>query len=492
MTAAICVALIVLVILLVCVFRTAANKPVKTTRAAMNKHEIDNAAIAEKLGGAVRIPTVCYDNEADRDYSQWAVLHEYLEDQFPLMHQHMELEKLNNGLALLYRWRGRNSDKLPILLMAHMDVVPVADGTLGDWRYPPFSGEVAEGCVWGRGCVDMKGSLIAIAQACESLLEDGFVPDRDVYISFGHDEETPTDSGALNTAKLLEARGVRFEFVLDEGGMMLDGEKLGISGKVAALGISEKGYLDVIVSAKGNGGHSSTPPDKTALCTMAEAVAAISNKPMKARFDGPAKELYLAAAPYMSFWSRLLYSNLWLFSPLIVHRMKKTPKDAALVRTTFAPTQAGGSKAPNVLPDDAWAIINVRIAPWDDRERVLEHMRRSAGSSVELSCGLFSAPSMVADVRGQAYTYVSSIVGSTFEDLRVVPCPMLAATDSRYFTGICDNVIRFVPFRSYEQGISTMHGVNEFVEVDSLAEGATFFVNIIENLNKYDAISRRN
>ncbi|MEL7608204.1 MAG: M20/M25/M40 family metallo-hydrolase [Bacillota bacterium] len=469
---------------LIAFIRALASRPERAPEPPLRERALDRDAIAEHLGGAIRIPSVCFDKIEERDYSQWTRFGEYLCSTYPLMHQSMELEVLG-GYALLYRWRGKNPGKKPILLMAHMDVVPVAEGTLNEWKYPPFSGQIAEGCVWGRGAIDMKGSLIAIAEACETLLKEGFVPERDIYVSFGQNEEAAGESDACNTARLFQDRGVEFEFILDEGGAMLDGAPFGISGKIAALGVSEKGYIDVVLRAKGSGGHSSRPPKRTALVELSRALVRLSQTSMRARIEGPTRELLVTLAPHMRAGRRFVYSNLWLFGAFVKSAYQKDAATNAMIRTTFAPTQARGSDAPNVLPDCAQAVVNVRVAPWDTVQGAIGHIRRAIAP-----CGvtigeipLAAEPSAVTKTDEAAYRYVASIVRRCFQGFIVAPYPMLGATDSRYFTGLTRSVIRFVPFRSLERDIETMHGVNERVAIDSLAEGVEFFIGIIEHLS---------
>lgn len=442
--------------------------------------DVDGDVAAQHLGEAIRHKTVSMSTPEECDWEEWRKFHAFLERTYPLMNSRLERETLHE-YALLYRWKGRDESKLPILLMAHIDVVPVAEGTLSEWKYPPFSGEIAEGYVWGRGAVDMKGSLIAIAEAVETLLAQGFAPERDVYISFGHDEEVMGESGAMATAAILKERGIRFEFVLDEGSPMRSGAPFGVARSIAGIGTSEKGYIDVKLTARSKGGHSSTPPEKTALTELAEAVAKVAASPMSYRIEGSTKDLLLSLAPYMSFGSRMQYANLWLFSGMIKRRLKKDPYMAALLHTTFAPTQAKGSAAPNVLADEASAIINVRIAPWDSIEGVLAYIAEKAGPRVEVSCQLTSPPTGVAPMSGAPYRYMADTVKRMFPDYIVAPFPMLAATDSRYFTGLSENILRFVPFRSFEKDAAGMHGVNERVSLESLAEGTAFFKHMIEH-----------
>ena len=471
-----------IVLFAICLIRTFMLRP-EAPSSVQIPVEIDGERAAQHLSEAIRYQTVSIGTSEECDWEEWKRFHAFLERAYPLMNSKLEREIVND-YALLYRWKGNDETKLPILLMAHMDVVPVAEGTLSDWQYSPFSGEIAEGYVWGRGAVDMKGSLIAIAEAVETLLEEDFSPERDVYISFGHDEEVMGESGAMYTAELMKQRGIRFEFILDEGSPMRSGTPFGVAQSIAGIGTSEKGYIDVRLTARSKGGHSSTPPEKTALTEVSEAVARVAASPLPYRIAGSTKDLLLTLAPYMRFGSRFQYANLWLFSGIIKRRLKKDPYMAALLHTTFAPTQAKGSAAPNVLPDAASAVINVRIAPWDSVDGVLAYISQKAGPNVEVAPQLTSQPTGVAPMAGRAYRYMADTVKRMFPGYIVAPFPMLAATDSRYFTGLTDSVLRFVPFRSFEQDAAGMHGVNERVSLESLAEGTTFFKHMIEHCEK--------
>ena len=118
----------------------------------------------------------------------------------------------------------------PLLLLAHLDVVPVEEG--GEWPYEPFGGELAEGFVWGRGAMDDKGSALAILEALEHLLGEGFVPRRDLWVALGFDEEVGGERGAAAVARLFVERGVRPALVLDEGLALLEGLVGGVDGGV--------------------------------------------------------------------------------------------------------------------------------------------------------------------------------------------------------------------------------------------------------------------
>ena len=156
--------------------------------------------------------------------------------------------------TLIYHWPGGDASLAPIIVMAHQDVVPVTGGTERDWKYPPFAGTIAENAIWGRGTVDDKGSLVGLFEAIEALAVQGFQPKRGIYLVSGHDEEAG-GSGAAAAAARLKAEGVRALYTLDEGSVVLRDTPV-IDGPAILIGIAEKGYATLKVTANAPGGHS--------------------------------------------------------------------------------------------------------------------------------------------------------------------------------------------------------------------------------------------
>ena len=183
-----------------------------------------------RLQALVRIPTVSRQDPADEDASAFERFHEELRAQFPRLHDELELTPVTDH-GLLFHWRGR-ADARPIVLMAHLDVVPVDDDAI--WRHPAFGADIVDGQVWGRGTLDDKGSLVAICEAVERLLEQGFVPAQDVWLSFGCDEEV-SGKAAPAAVEILRERGVEPWFVLDEGGAVAHEAFPGVAPPVAVV-----------------------------------------------------------------------------------------------------------------------------------------------------------------------------------------------------------------------------------------------------------------
>ncbi len=438
---------------------------------------IDNALAASHLAEAVRIPTVSHQDPADNDYAQWDRLHAWLAETYPAAHAAMNLDVVA-GHTLVYTWPGSDSSRRPIVLMAHHDVVPVTPGTEADWKHPPFDGLVADGAVWGRGSVDDKGSLVAIFEALEALVSSGFAPAASVIVVSGHDEEAG-GSGAATAAKLLAERGVQAEFVLDEGLAVVKDFPM-LSGPVALVGVAEKGYATLRVTAPAAGGHSSAPPPDTGVETLARAVLAIADDEFPMRFDGPAASMVRTLAPQAKFAVRMAAANAWLFEPLLVRQMSATPAGAAMLHTTIAPTMLRGSPKENVLPQDATAWINYRIAPGTTSAEVLERASAATrGLDVELAWESPPYdPPPVSSTSSQAWQWIATAAAQDGE-FPVAPGLVNATTDSRQMTGITQDIYRFQPIVASVRDFEMIHGTNEHLTLDNLARLTRFYGRLI-------------
>ena len=324
-------------------------------------------------------------------------LRSVLERSFPLVHSRLERE-IHGGQSLLYRWKGSDPSREPILLMSHIDVVPVEAGSEANWTYPPFSGQIADGFIWGRGALDVKVGAVGLLEAVERLLTDGFQPAGDVYLALGHDEEKGGREGNLQIAEALRKRGITFRYVLDEGGGLTEGIIGGIDRPVAFIGIAEKGYATIAIRAEGPGGHSSMPPPITAIGRVATAIHRLQSQPFPARIDGATAAMLDAIGPEMTWDRRAVLANRWLTEGLIMREFSQKPSMNALIRTTLAPTVARGGVAANVLPARAETLVNLRLLPGETSALALERVRSvvaDPGVRCELSDAL-SEPSAVS------------------------------------------------------------------------------------------------
>lgn len=346
-----CIAALIVLFFLVLVLRTLANRPEKAPGKASDLPQIDKDAAVRHLREAVRIPTVSMvEDYADNvqpfiDYRNW------LEKTYPLLHAAAE-RTIIEGYSLIFKIKGTDSSLKGGCYLSHIDVVPApADG----WEHPPFEGVLTDdGYIYGRGSQDMKSHMIALLEAVEYHLAHGRKFARDLYLCFGHDEEPGNStSGAANIVRHLKAQGVEMEFVIDEGGTVLDGKLLGIPHTVALVGACEKGNGDLELVVRKSGGHASNPKPPTAVGLLSEVVAKVESHPMKTRWTPMTKETFKALSPYCKGAFKFVLTNRDVFAPLLKFVFTKVaPMTNALVRTTFAPTMLWGSDARNVIPKE--------------------------------------------------------------------------------------------------------------------------------------------
>jgi carboxypeptidase PM20D1 len=443
---------------------------------------VDAEAAAARLAGALRLKTVAASEGQPAEDAAFDALHAWLAEQFPRVHGALKREPVGPH-SVLYTWAGSDASLRPVLLMGHLDVVPVERGTEDSWTRPPYSGDVVDGYVWGRGALDDKGSVLGILESVEALLAAGYAPRRTVLLAFGGDEEVGGHEGAELIAKLLRERGVTLESVLDEGGMLLTGAVPGIKAPVALVGVAEKGFVSVELLVEGEGGHSSMPPPSTAVGVLSRAVTRLEEEPMPAELRGGSRALFDAMGPEMPFGMRLVFANLWLFEPLVLRQLTAKPSTNAAVRTTTAATMFEGSPKDNVLPARARAVVNFRILPGDTVEDVLAHVRRVVDDSrVKVSTlGFVSEPSPVSRTDSEAWATLQRSIRQVFPQSLVSPYLMVGAADARYFTGLSDSVYRFMPFHLEQADLSRLHGRDERVSVAGYADAIRFYAQYLRN-----------
>ena len=441
------------------------------------KIDVDRAA--GRLSGAVQIPTITASDPEKADRAPFEQFIHYLEEAYPSAHAVMERE-IVNGYSLLYRWKGREEGLKPVLFMAHIDVVPVEEGTEQDWHYPPFSGALADGFVWGRGTMDIKNQLISVLEAVEYLLAEGFTPARDFYLAFGHDEEMRGEEGAVKLSALLQSRGISFEYVLDEGGAVTVGAMPGVDRPIALVGIAEKGYADIRITAEGETGHSSMPPKHTAAGMIGRAVAELEKKQRPARISPYLKEMLAYIGPEMKFGLRVILANLWLFGPLFKLIFKSSRTGNALLRTTTAVTVLEGGSRPNVLPRKASAVINFRISPGESVSELLDHVRRVVGKKIKVEPIQATEPSRISPVDGSGFKTVEQAVYAIFPEAVTVPYIVMGGTDAIRYEPVCDQIYRFTPMLISVEDLERMHGTNERLSLENVERGVRFYVELLK------------
>ncbi|GAA4339325.1 M20 family peptidase [Variovorax defluvii] len=449
---------------------------------AIQKAAVDERAAAQRLAGAIPIRTVSSFEGLQRNGEEFQKLHAYLAQHFPRLHATLKKEVVGDN-ALLYTWAGSDPSARPIALMAHQDVVPIAPGTEKAWEVDPFSGEIKNGFVWGRGAWDNKGNLLAQMEAVEMLLAQGFQPRQTVYLVAGDDEEVSGLRGAKPIAELLKSRGVRLEWVLDEGLLVTEGVLPGLDKPAALIGLAEKGYATFFLSLDVPPGHSSMPPSATAIGGMSAALARLEANPMPAAIRGVAGEMFGALAPEMHGFNRVALSNLWLFGPVVQGQLEKGASSNAMLRTTTALTIVRAGNKDNVLPGRAEAAVNFRVLPGDSLASVEAHLRKTLANdaiAVQAYPGN-SEPSPVSPSEGLGYRAIAQSVRQVFPEAVVAPGLMIAATDSRHFSIVSDAVYRFSPVRAKPDELPRFHGTNERISIANYVEMIQFYHQLLRN-----------
>ena len=442
----------------------------------MGKHTIDPQISAEHLAGAVRFATVSNADNSLTDYTKFDAFHEYLKETYPLVHKHLTLEHTDQA-GLLYHWKGTGkSGAAPLLLMAHQDVVP--EGDLEKWTYPPYSGTIADGKIWGRGSSDCKSNLIGQLEAVEALLEKGYEPDYDLYLSYGYMEEV---AGGKIPAETLRGTGIHFGAVLDEGGGVRPGSDYGIDEKgLCTIGLCEKGYVDFELSYTAKGGHSSRPGENLATTMIAKALIAIQENPMPYRVTDTIRRRFEVLAPYMvkenPKLAELLKNPDENLEKLVPY-FKKDPALDAMFHTTVVPTMLSGSAQANILPAKVTAVVNSRILTGDTVESVKKHLEDIVPEEVEVRVlkGSNASPTSLYD--GAIKDLLVEISSRIYGD--VIPCPemMLGGTDARFVYDMSDRVYRFSTI--YAKGDHHVHAVDEFTGVEELADSIDFYMELL-------------
>jgi carboxypeptidase PM20D1 len=465
----------------VVLFRTFTYKPPAVVEAGAVKVAppvaVDVALAAQHLSQAVQIQTVSHQDPAEDQPAEWERLHAFLASAYPAAHAAMTRELV--GKSLIYTWPGSDPSLAPVILMAHQDVVPVTPGTETDWKHPPFSGAIADGAVWGRGAIDDKGSLITLFEGLEALARQGFRPRRTVIVVSTEDEEV-RGSGAKAVAAALQARGVKAEFVVDEGLAVITRNPV-TGGRLAMIGTAEKGYATLRITARAPGGHSSAPPaDGGGVVTLAKAVVAVAQNGFPMDFRGPGAAMLQTLAPKAPFVVRMAVANPWLFKPMIVKQVAATPAGAALLHTTIAPTMLKGSPKENVLPQDATAWINYRIAPGDTSADVMARAKAAVGA-LPVTFAWEKPPaeaSPVSSTTSAGWKTLAAVASAT-TGAPVAPSLVTAGTDSRYLQPVAKDVYRFQPMDFGLADIGMIHGTNEHMTLQNLKQAVQFYARLV-------------
>lgn len=473
---------ILAVFIVITLIRAAFFKSEAPVSEAFADEAVNSDRAQKNLSDAIKIKTISHADDSETDWSEFEKFHEFLKTSYPLVHKNLSVEKVS-AASLLYFWQGSDESLDPIAFLAHQDVVPISEGTEGDWEHPPFEGYNDGEFIWGRGALDMKNHLISLMESVETLLEEGYQPVRSVYLCFGHNEEivAGSNNGAHELSKRLEEKGVHLDSVVDEGGAMLNANVKGIlDANLTGIGVAEKGYADFKITYKARGGHSSQPPRHTAIGILSEKVLNLEKHQFKAKLLPFVYNLFTMIGKRTSYIGRFVLCNLWLLKPLLLKIMTEIPPAASLVRTTTAVTMSSGSPAANVLPQNASVTVNFRIMPGESIEDVRRHIEKyMGGENVEIEFIKGKEPSLISPTDTRAFETLSRLSTAIDSKNIVAPYLVMGGTDAYNYENVCSNIYRFAPFTVSTSLLLTTHSTNERIPVDQLTQGITFFKRYI-------------
>ncbi len=462
----------------VIVVRTLAFKPQQEKAVAPLEVKLYEDRIAKDMQAIIQMKTISYLDKSKEDQQVFEEFPELLKKLYPRLHEKLTQERIGDR-GILYRWPGKNSDK-PGVLMSHYDVVPVQEST---WDKPPFSGEIENGVLWGRGTLDTKCTLLGVMEAAEHLISEGFIPENDLYLSFAGDEEI-FGHGAPAIVAELKRRGITPAFVLDEGGAVVDNVFPGVKEPCALIGLGEKGLTNINFEAVSSGGHASTPPPHTAVGVVAQAITKVENHPFPFRLTPAVTKMFDTLGRRSTFAYRMIFANLWCFAPVLDMLCKKKGGEMnALVRTTCAFTLMSGSPAHNVLPPKATVGANLRLIGGDTVESAKAYVEKAVNDSrVSATIANGNNPSPCSPAEGEAWEKLYTAIGQTWQGAVVSPYLMVAASDSRHFCAISDHVYRFSPLAMTKEDRATIHANNERIQLSKLYDLVRFYVRLIKLL----------
>lgn len=443
------------------------------------------AELAKKLSAGIQVKTVSVRSPDPKTNATMQAFRRLLAKQFPTLFQKLEISVIGESLVLY--WAGNQQTFSPFLLLAHADVVPAKVHREKSWLHPPFSGVIDQNQVWGRGALDNKGQLYQLAAALEAHAKEDFRPKRDWWIVFGQDEEVGGQYGNKQVAQYFARKNIRFEAVFDEGGAVVSDAMPGFTQPIAFVGIAEKGYLTLKLQINGRSGHSSTPTQESAIAVLAKAITRLEASPAKFQISEPVAKLFDFLGPEMQLPNKIATANRWLFEPLLIYRLSRRDRSRAMLHTTLVPTIIQGGIQENVLPRSVTATINLRLTTTESSEAAIARVRQVIDDpriDIHVEQFLIAEPSPVSDVESNAFRRLQETIHQTFPDALVTPYMLMAATDSRHYAALTENIFRFTPYAVSSAELDTIHGVNERIAIDNLTTGAAFYYRLIGNLDR--------
>lgn len=447
-----------------------------------NVYPIDQEAL-DLLSGAIRFPTISWDDRSILDTVAFSGMVEYLREKFPLVNTALE-RTLINSFTVIYHWKGSENITEPSILYAHLDVVPVEEVNRDQWLHDPWAGDTAQGYLWGRGTLDNKGSMIAMLVAAERLLQKGFQPANDIYFVFGHDEEVGGPDGAGMAAKYFKEKGIKTKFNLDEGGPCAHGMVPFVDAPVIMAGTAEKGYVTLKLTARVSGGHSSKPEKVTSTGVLVRALSRLEKYRFPQQVSPVMRDFMAYAGPEMPLPYKAVFANVWLFKPIILKAYQELSAEGnALTRTTFAITMMDAGIKENTIPGEAGAKVNFRILTGESVASVVETVKKVINDDrVDIEIIRPIEPSPVASTDSYGFRMVQEVGARIFPDAMIAPFLMLGGTDSKHFEDISHSLVRCQPVRMNSELLRTIHGVNERIGLHDYMEMIAFYEEIMQRI----------
>ncbi|XP_045121424.1 N-fatty-acyl-amino acid synthase/hydrolase PM20D1-like isoform X2 [Portunus trituberculatus] len=442
--------------------------------------------LPEVMARALSIRTVSY-SRGNYEVEELLRFHDFLRESFPNVFNSSIIEvEVVNKLSLLLTVKGAQDDFMPYLLMGHMDVVPV---DREKWTHDPWGGFIlpdpssGESYIWGRGAIDNKVAVIGIMSALEYLASTGFQPERTFYVAFGHDEEVRGEDGAGQMGRLLQERGVKLDFILDEGLPIMKDTIKGMDKPVAAIGVTEKGWLSLELEVKGPAGHSSMPPLVSAVTVLSRALVALADNPQPSMFgSGPESDMLAYIAPKASWPQKLVFANLWLFKPIVEMVLSSKRETNALMRTTTCATIVRAGVKENVVPSSARATINHRIHPSQNIKEVIQYDKKVINDpSVKIMEveGTEAHPVSPHGPDVAPWRLLTASIHHHFPDAITAPGVLIGYTDTRHYLPLTARVYRFNPTFMLDLEMSIIHGHDERISVSSFTSAVSFYHHLI-------------
>lgn len=472
------IAAVILILVLVILIRTLRFKPKEVPVEAVEDIDLPREKIVQDMVDMVRCKTVSSRDSSQVDWAEFGKFRILLAERFPRIRAACKMEMIG-PTGFLYHLPGRSAEK-PSVCMAHYDVVPAEEEL---WSKPAFEGIVEDDVIWGRGTLDTKGTLCGVMEALELLLAEGFVPENDLYLSFSGEEEVDGDTCSM-IVSYLEKKGVKPAVVVDEGGAVVDHTFPSVPGQCAMVGIAEKGGVNLDFTMASEGGHASTPPAHTILGQLSKAVTRIEDNPFPYQMTKPTAEMFDTVGRHSTFLYRMIFSNLWCFSPVLDLLGKKTGGELnALMRTTVAVTRMEGSNAYNVLPPKASFGINMRLLGEDTVESVVARLKRIIkNDKIEISVVTGTNPSPCSETDCEEWEKLSQAIRQTWPEAIVSPYLMMACSDSRNYCAISNRVYRFSAMHLSKAERAMIHGNDERIPVETLLTTVKFYIRLLKLL----------